>query len=153
MSFSNLQESLLHNANLTDAILEEAAFEGCNCFRSHFTFSDLTRADFERAYLVEALFGDSNLTEANFMRANLSRAGFDGADLDKALLGGARIVDAYFSTARNLTQRQVNSASGAVGTKLPEGLKHPCWWRGVECGGKIGDGTPPEGWPNNLPED
>jgi uncharacterized protein YjbI with pentapeptide repeats len=62
------------------------------------------------------------------------QADLRGADLAAvdllADLRDARLEDADLSRALYLTQPQLNSARGSLGTRLPAGLEVPGHWRG-----------------------
>jgi DnaJ-domain-containing protein 1 len=104
----------LARANLQDTNLNNALLSGAD-----FTAANLTRADFAQARLDAANFYHANLAGATFDHADLA-----GADLTGAWIGGARLQD-----ARNLTQEQIDRASGDASTTLPPGLHRPSHWK------------------------
>jgi len=99
---------------------------------------NLKNVDLSGAYLVGAYVSKAYLPEATLSRATLSRADLSGADLSGADLSradlsgadlsGADLSGANLSRAENLTQEQLEQASGDEYTKLPEGLERPKSW-------------------------
>ncbi len=100
--------------------------------------ADLRRANLEGAYLCMADLQEANLKGANLQGANLWMANLQGADLRRAnleganlrqanlqgaRLEGANLEGAYLSTAKGLTQKQLDDACGDAKTKLPDNLK------------------------------
>jgi hypothetical protein len=85
---------------------------------------DFTRWDFEDSDLAGA-----TLRCASLVRADLHNARLIGTDLENTRLLGADLRGADLSSARNLTQRQLDTACGDATTKLPPGLTAP-----PECG-------------------
>ncbi|MBA2810788.1 pentapeptide repeat-containing protein [Streptomyces sp. KM273126] len=75
--------------------------------------ADLRKADLRGAYLIAA-----DLTGADLRGADLI-----GADLRDADLTGADLTGAFF-----LTQPQLDSARGSVGTRLPVTVTRPAHW-------------------------
>ena len=59
---------------------------------------------------------------------NLANADLTGADLNQAELVQANLRGADLSEARDLTQKQVDSAYGDEKTKLPKGIVRPKPW-------------------------
>ncbi len=154
----NLRRANLSGANLQHAYLQGAEFSGANLRDANLRRANLSGANLQYAYLQGAGLQGVNLNGAYLQYAylqdtNLKKAKLAAAYLQGANLQDANLQDADLGHARNLIQLQIDVARGSVKTTLPPGLTHPCWWEGVECDGKIGDGTPPEGWPDNLPED
>jgi hypothetical protein len=85
--------------------------------------------------LRHAKFIDANLRDARFRRADLSFAIFQGTvnfegtnfketTLDKALFNGVDLTQ-----AKDLTQAQIDQASGFKNSRLPDGLYYPEHWR------------------------
>jgi uncharacterized protein YjbI with pentapeptide repeats len=82
----------------------------------------------------------ANLEGTSFTGANLSEAKFSGADhsgakLTKTNLSGAKLFslrpdlrNANLFETTNLTQKQIEQATGNEQTKLPEHLKPPASW-------------------------
>ncbi len=118
----------LSDAGLQGASLTEASFLGAN-LQGIF----LIKADLRRAKLFQANLFGARLEEADLRGAILGRAKLTGANLDKACLRGANLLEANLkgvdlSTARGLTQDQLNSAIGDKDTKIPGGLITPDHW-------------------------
>jgi uncharacterized protein YjbI with pentapeptide repeats len=88
---------------------------------------DLTGADFtdvtahymcmSYANFTDVSFKNADLTGANLGHADLTRADFTGAKLSITSIKGADL-----STAKGLTQAQLDRACGDADTKLPAGL-------------------------------
>jgi uncharacterized protein YjbI with pentapeptide repeats len=137
LSGLGLQGSLITDANLSKADLSDAKF--CN-YRP-------TGADWDRAFVRGVLqsnlsqpIQESYLIGSNLRRAvlrgaelggcKLRYADFAGADLDEADIRAADLRH-----ARNLTQKQIDSAYGSHNqqggmsdTLLPQGVKPPKLW-------------------------
>jgi len=103
-----LSYGILHDSDLTGADLTEA---------------DLKDASLAHAKLIEANLTRANLIDATLFQANLTRANLESADLESADLRGADL-----SGAKNLAQRQINTAFGDADTKLAAGLQRPAHW-------------------------
>lgn len=86
--------------------------------------ADLFGADLRNADLRGAELRGVILIAADLRGADLSRAELIGADLRAARLDGADLADAV-----NLTQPQVDAASGDARTRLPDILQRPSHWR------------------------
>ena len=74
----------------------------------------LAGASLRGALLIGADLRDQDLGPADLLGADLRAADVAGADLSKALF---------------VTQLQVNAARGDAGTRLPDRLAHPPYWR------------------------
>ena len=105
---------------------------GCN-----FTGLDLSHTCVKEKNLAGARFDDAsalymcmsfaNFSGASFRNtdltgANLAHADLSGADLTGAKLDIASLLGANLSTAKGLTQEQIDTACSDETTKLPEGL-------------------------------
>jgi uncharacterized protein YjbI with pentapeptide repeats len=73
----------------------------------------------------------TNLGEAILTGAQLSNARLCGADMRDADLRNANLKGADLRGARNLTQEQIERASGDQRTQLPDHLTRPKSWAGV----------------------
>ncbi|MQR96918.1 pentapeptide repeat-containing protein [Fictibacillus phosphorivorans] len=89
---------------------------------------DLIGAKHRNADLRGANLRGALLIAADLKNADLRKADLIGADLRDADLSGADLRGCIF-----LTQAQVNSAKGNVGTKLPDRLMHPNHWLKVKA--------------------
>lgn len=90
--------------------------------------ADLNGVDLSGAALGGANLAKANLAKANLSEADLSNAFLGGANLTKADLTGANLNGAFLneadlSSARGLTQQQINSARTVEYAKLPRGIK------------------------------
>lgn len=106
----DVANSRLRQANLALATMNGASFRNAdlsiaNLFGARFTGADFTRADLSRANLVGTYLGGARL---------------EGADLSGAILAGADLT-----TARGLSQAQLDTACGDAHTKLPSGFSVP----------------------------
>jgi uncharacterized protein YjbI with pentapeptide repeats len=106
----NYAGARLMQAGMTAGIYDGTNFRGANMrflegSASRFSQADFSNADLSQAALVGSYFGG-----ARFNRANLAGANLSGSD---------------FSTARGLTQSQLDQACGDAETLLPPGLSVP----------------------------
>ena len=85
--------------------------------------ADLAGADLRGQDLRGANLRGATLIGADLRRADLRLADLAGADLRGADLGGADLRGALF-----LTQSQLESANGDVGTRLSPSLVRPAHW-------------------------
>jgi Pentapeptide repeats (8 copies) len=97
------------------------------------SYFDLNCVNLHNAHFEDAHFMWSDLTHAFLMNIHFERADLTGADLEgawftRAHLKGADLSGANLAGANNLTQEQVDSATGDVATKLPPGLRMPDSW-------------------------
>jgi uncharacterized protein YjbI with pentapeptide repeats len=110
---------------------------GCNLQGADLTNTcvkarNLTGANFDRATAVLMCMSFANFTDATFRGtdlsgANLAHATLDGADLSGAILTITSIKGTDLTTARGLTQQQLDAACGDADTKAPAGLTvHVC---------------------------
>ena len=153
----------LHRACLGGAMLKSAHLEEANLFYADLKGAKLYEAQLQRAELIGAQLKDAELNASDLSGANLSGANLSGANLTSANLYGvdiggvliirgdptrkelvgadfsgadlsyAKLSDTDPSTAKNLTQKQVDSADGNLATKLPTGLCLPRNWIGVQA--------------------
>jgi hypothetical protein len=99
-------------------------------FRADLTQAWLPRANMRNAYAVLANFQGTNLfwadlRGADLRGANLQGADLRGADFQGADLQGANLQETKLRGAKNLTQKQVNTACVYENTQLPEGRTRP----------------------------
>jgi uncharacterized protein YjbI with pentapeptide repeats len=85
--------------------------------------ADLTGARLTGAQLAGASLRGSCLIGADLRRADLRAADLTGADLRDADLSGADLTGSLF-----LTQAQLDTAQGDLGTQLPPRLARPAHW-------------------------
>jgi uncharacterized protein YjbI with pentapeptide repeats len=104
-------------------VCEECDLSGRILAGAKLSNSVFNRADFSDAVLVRANASNSEFEHANFTGADLSHAVFAEADVTDARFDNANIAGADLSTARGLTQRQLNRACGDVHTRVPRGLR------------------------------
>lgn len=88
---------------------------------------DLTGADFsdvKALYMCMSLanFTDVNFRNADLTGANLAHSNLSGADLTGAVLDITSIKGTDLSSAKGLTQRQLDQACADKDTKVPAGL-------------------------------
>ncbi|MBI3910253.1 MAG: pentapeptide repeat-containing protein [Armatimonadetes bacterium] len=115
---SKLRNSDLFGADLGGAKLERANLGGAN----------LSRADLGGAKLERANFGGANLSRADFCNATLQDANLGGTDLTDANFAGADLRGADLRGSKNLTQEQLESATGDRRVKLPKAFTPPESW-------------------------
>jgi hypothetical protein len=94
-------------------------------------FATLTGADLTAADLWDADLSDARLDGANLSGADLSEALLDRADFANAKLTGANLSGASLQEARNLTQSQIEEATGDPFTLVPPHLTRPAAWTGI----------------------
>jgi uncharacterized protein YjbI with pentapeptide repeats len=135
LSQANLRDAWLHGANLSGADLSGADLSGANLSGAMLSDAILRDARLSGADLSDANLRGADLSHANLSGADLSDANLSGANLGKVVqYGAAKIVynanlsGANLSSAKNLTQTQLDKACGNANTKLPEGLTliKPC---------------------------
>jgi Pentapeptide repeats (8 copies) len=131
---ANLQDAYLESANLRDAKLQGANLRGANLQFAVLKDAVLNAArpcpitNLEGAHLERAELQGANLEGANLKRANLQYAYLESANLRDAELQGANLDSTSLSTTHNLTQEQINSATGDENTGLPPGIVMPDSW-------------------------
>jgi uncharacterized protein YjbI with pentapeptide repeats len=113
---SDLSE-LLYQARMIKAKLKESDLSDAKFTETNFSFADLSGAE-----LIGTNFIRANLTEANFVGANLYRVSFNGTDLRGVILKDAKLGEADLSGAKNLTDKQLETAK-LCKTKLPQNSK------------------------------
>ncbi len=120
-------------AVLTGAVLTGALLNRANLTDAQLSWANLTNAQLRGANLTRAWLHGANLTRARLFGANLAGARLFGANLTRARLFGADLTDTV-----ELTQEQLESATGDSSTVLPDGVARPASWpaRGL-------DDTPP----------
>jgi len=124
LSGANLRRAYLSGANLGRADLSGADLSG-----AYLSDADLSGASLVGATLSGAYFGGANLRGADLSGAYLSGAYLSGAYLSEAHLFKANLRGAYLSEAKNLTQQQIDEATGDATTTLPANLHVPESWR------------------------
>lgn len=91
--------------------------------------ADLRWAQLNGANLGGAYLLDANLGGAGLVATDLRDVNFGGADLGGVNLQFANVRGADLSGAKNLTQKQINSAEGDKDTKLPSSFTRPASWK------------------------
>jgi uncharacterized protein YjbI with pentapeptide repeats len=124
---ANLSGVKGHGANFTGANLTRTRFEAANLLGadlmrvnahdSNFTGASLLGANLDEGHFDRALFRN-----ANFFGASLASAAFPGADFTGAVLNHANLAGADLSSAKGLSQTQLDQACGSTTTRLPAGL-------------------------------
>ena len=129
LSGATLSHANLREADLLMANLRGATLVGTTLRKANLGISKLNEANLSEATLIEADLGGANLSGANLRGANLR-----GANLGRTNLGGANLSEANLRgtvnliVAKNLTQDQINEATGDNGTELPGHLQRPAHW-------------------------
>jgi len=102
---------------------------------AYLSWANLSGANLTGANLTGANLYEAKLSKANLSRADLTGANLSGANLSRADLTGAQLFslrpdlrNANLSETTNLTQKQIEQATGNEQTKLPEHLKPPASW-------------------------
>ncbi len=97
-------------------------------FKADLRNATLIEADLRDAELVEAEFGGARLDNADLRGAKLVDSSLIGADFARAKLDGADLTGADLTSARNLSQQQIDTAIGDITTQLPFDLVMPKSW-------------------------
>jgi uncharacterized protein YjbI with pentapeptide repeats len=127
LSGADCPQCNLFQADFTNKTLKNKSYKGARLRQADlslgtFNGSNFANADMRDVNGAAALFGrvnfsGTNLTHASFVGAALEEANFKGAHLTGVNFSGAEM-----STARGLTQTQLNQACGDDSTQLPRGL-------------------------------
>ena len=165
VNFANLSGADLGDANLIGAYLDFANLSGANLigaklisahlFHANLSGADLSGADLSGAadlsmakligaHLFHANLSGADLHSANLCGAHLLIGNLSGADLSGVDLSGVDLSIAYLgsadlSSAKGLTQTQLDKACGNEETKLPERPErltieqHICVFRPERC--------------------
>lgn len=97
-----LEKADLSHANLTDARLKRTILDDAQLSGANMSSADLTDASLRGAILERA----------NFYEASLRGAILEGANFNEAKLSSADLEDSLLKGAKNLTTKQLESASG-----------------------------------------
>jgi len=127
------ERTFLGKAKLCEATAKGAGFAQARLPRANLYGADLSAANFgeaslQGASLVSAIFSGANLRNCDLTRADLSKARLDGADLQGARLDDAHLKHVDLSATEGLTQEQLDKSWGDRQTVLPEGLERPSRW-------------------------
>ena len=153
----NLRNTNLRGATFRYAKLQRIDFSGADLQRANFQGAELgwvvcnkaqptilgrrtdhiegvlyQPVDFRGAHLKNAFLVDANLRGAYLQGANLEGAKLNIADLEKVQFSEANLRGTYLLGAKNLTQQQIESASGDSTTVLPNNLTIPEKWKQSE---------------------
>jgi uncharacterized protein YjbI with pentapeptide repeats len=137
---THLEKAWLFGAHLQGAWLNQAHFESATLRRAHLEGAFLAQANLQAADLTDAHLGSADLSLARMESARFERACFDGASFDRALTSDAFMDGADLSSAREITQEQIEIMWGDSATKLRKTLRRPTndfWWDS-EIGGEAG---------------
>jgi uncharacterized protein YjbI with pentapeptide repeats len=98
-SYTQSEQAVFCEADLTGALLQDSAFpggnfDGANMTRAFLDNCDLTAATFRGANLTGASFSRAKLTNADLSNANLAGVNLAGADLTGATVEGTNFEDA-----------------------------------------------------------
>lgn len=115
LGYTRLAGVRLTGARLRQASLTVAVMSG----------ADLSEADLTHADLFGAVLSNARLSGTDFTRADLIGAWAEGADFTGAILTDANLSGLMATTAKGLTQDQLNRACGDAATRLPAGLTVP----------------------------
>jgi uncharacterized protein YjbI with pentapeptide repeats len=130
---ANLRQANLRHANLMEANLSWAYLSWADLMEAYLREADLSDADLRHANLMEANLSEADLSEAYLRQADLRQADLIGANLSgaflhRANLKGANLEGANLHGANNVTQAQLDSATGHATTKLPDYRRRPSSW-------------------------
>ena len=82
------------------------------------------RLNLSKTQLVDAILPNANLSKVDLIQANLRWANLKGANLKGADLEGADLYEADLTDAKNLTAKQVRSATNWRQATLPDYLQY-----------------------------
>ena len=122
LSFASLGGADYRGANFSFAILHQTTFADGIFSGADFSSADLSGADFSSADLRSADFSHADLSSADLSEARLNNTNFSDANLSEAGLKGAHLFATSLSTARNLTQQQLDTVLGCNDATLPDEL-------------------------------
>ena len=94
-------------------------------------FATLSGADLSGADLSDTDLSEARLNGANLAGADLTDALLDQADFAGARLAGANLTGTSLLEVRNITQGQIDEATGDLLTLLPPHLSRPRSWTGT----------------------
>lgn len=144
---ADLRGALLASADLREAGLSRANLEGASLSSADLSGVDMQNVNLRNADLRSARLFSANLQRADLSGADLRGARVNGADLTGAKLAGADLTGANFyevvlfradlrgtdlSGAQQISQQQLEKATGDASTRLPEGMRRPESWGTVE---------------------
>lgn len=95
----NLEQALLHRADLSFLDLSNVIFVGAHLDNVQFRGSNLQNSDFRAARFTNANFPQADLQRSNFEACNLNGAIFAGANLSSARLLSADVLGVEFLAA------------------------------------------------------
>ncbi|HEY9824800.1 MAG TPA: pentapeptide repeat-containing protein [Stenomitos sp.] len=133
---------------IVDSTLKKTIFIGANlsgliCIQSKFNGVDFSEADLCQSTFYKCDLGGVNLKKSNLTKTRVEDVNFSGANLEGINLGGSNLKNIDFNgvnlkladirdvdlrNVKNLTQEQVNCASGNKNTQLPDPLFSPQGW-------------------------
>ena len=119
---ANLRSAELLRANLEDAQLLSVNLRNALLSRAILRRANMTQANLREAEIFKTDLYETNLTGANLSGAILAKSDLRNANLQDANIQNTDFRAADLSTAKFLTQGQLDKACGDKETKLPEGL-------------------------------
>jgi len=130
LSNADLRNGFFQLANLIEADLSGAKFDGSNMAGAQLNNANLSNASFVYTNFSGAQFQGADMRGANFSNAWFNWAWFvgaklHGADFTDAKMIGAQLQGADFSKVVGLTESQLRYACGDSQTKLPAGISAP----------------------------
>jgi uncharacterized protein YjbI with pentapeptide repeats len=136
------EAGLINKDHLIVDLQRSRDLRGADLSATYLTNSSLCRADLSRVDLRWTFMPGANLSYANLSGANLSDAGLTAVNLSLAVLDGANLSGAYLysadlSSARGVTQEQLDQAASLVGATMPNGQKYEEWIKEDEEGRRL----------------
>jgi uncharacterized protein YjbI with pentapeptide repeats len=122
---TNLGGAQLQEADLAGAQLQGANLAGAQLQRTNLWGAQLQGANLAGAQLQGASLWDTQFQNADLAGAQLQGANLAGAQLQEADFWQAQLQGTDLTSAKNLTQGQVNTACVDEYTQLPRGLTKP----------------------------
>jgi uncharacterized protein YjbI with pentapeptide repeats len=130
LSNADMRYGFYQLANMIDANLSGAQFDGSNMAGAQLNNANLSAASFVSTNFSGAQLQGADMRGANFTNAWFNWAWFAGAKLDganftDAKMIGAQLQGADLSRAIGLTEVQLRTACGDSMTRLPPGVTAP----------------------------
>ena len=127
---ADLREGFFQLANMIEANLSGAKFDGANMAGAQLNGANLSNGSFVYTNFSGAQFQGADMRGANFSNAWFNWAWFadaklDGANFTDAKMLGAQLQGADMSKVVGLTESQLSFACGDSQTRLPPGISAP----------------------------
>ena len=115
----------LSNAYIFNANLGGNSDKFSNFLKTNFSNSKMVQCRFDRSDLSGSSFVSSDLRRSSFIDSTLENCEFKETNFAECDLQGCKLQGCDLTDAKNLTQKQIDSANIDEATKLPEGIRRP----------------------------